>query len=109
MTMTEFNKANPFRNPWSRSPRDHYWGEMPIKQMELEKIIDENTPTPWFVDDLPHELSPHMMQLLKNHAIRIGFTQGELDELIAWRPRTLHCAGNAGADSADRTGGKLWR
>jgi len=88
--MQQWMRDNPSRNANDpNSPRNRYYGARPINGTELERILKENQPIPWVVADLPQNLTPSMIRTLKNHAISIGFTQGELNELIQWRPRQI--------------------
>jgi hypothetical protein len=83
----KWDRANPFRQ--SHTPRGKYWGDLPMSQSELEKIIQENKPEEFKIYDIPNKLSSYDINILRSSAITIGFTQGELDQLIQWKPRTL--------------------
>jgi hypothetical protein len=88
--MALWERQNPFSDPNSQIASVYrYWGERPISQLKLEAILKEHRPTPWSTDDLPTHLNLQMVNALKNAAIHYGFTQGELNELIQWRPRTI--------------------
>jgi hypothetical protein len=83
----QWDKANPYR--FLYSPRDQYWGERPVKSTKLEDIIAQNTPEQLSVADIPEFPAIRELEGLKSFAIAAGFTQGELGELIQWRPRIL--------------------
>ena len=83
----QWDRANPYR--FLYSPRDQYWGERPVKSTKLEDIIAQNKPEQLSVADIPESPAIQELEGLKRYAIAAGFTQGELGELIQWRPRIL--------------------